>query len=291
MKDYRLTRLHPSIRKVDADTIEVARFENGSLRWVLWFTFVLMLFFFLRSWWQQDVLWDNVRIWLDSERFWYESYQNHLKPTYSSIRGMSFEEFRDMMLNADNDPDLQNLHKYRWISGMNYILVVVFSFYLAFLINLRPVRFNRKYGVAYTYNFWGFFISDVGHECRNLQFERRVIGSNRPAARFDSGVLAWGGLYVYLRSYRFPWRRRPWMLGCYPALYAGQNDDIAKGIRSFMCDPDYPAWVDQLERQPPLRTWRRLNQIAFNFTLRPLFWPKRKTERLIQQHIARRSRR
>ena len=284
MADYYLTRLRSSIRKVDENTIEVARFENGSLRWVLWFTFGLMLFFFLRSWWQQDELWENVRMWLDSDRVWYEDYQKKLARGSSSVVGVSFEDFKRKMLSLP-------YHKYTWIAGMNYVLTVVFTFYLAFLINLRPVRFNRKYGVAYTYNFWGFFISDAGPECRNLQFERRVIGSNRPAARFDSGVLAWGGLYVYLRSYRFPWRRRPWMLGCYPALYAGQNDDIAKGIRSFMCDPDYPAWVDQLERQPPLRTWRRLNQIAFNFTLRPLFWPKRKTERLIQQHIARRSRR
>ena len=290
MSDYYLTRLRPSIRKVDEDTIEVERFENGSIRWVLWLCFAIMIFLFIKSWWDQDRAWESVRLWLDSEQFWYEDYISKKQDGWPSVRGITAEEHRWDMLNFDNDTvGNSNIHRYRWIGGMNFVLLVVFSFYLAFLIRLRPVRFNRKYGVAYTYNWWGFFITDVEPEGEDLDFEMRVLGGNRAAARFDSGLTRWGMLVLHLRSRRFPGWKRPWALGAYPALYEGQNEDIKQAILDFVWNPTRPSWVDELDRQPPLRTWRRLNQIVFNFTLRPLFWPRRKTERLIKRHLERRA--
>ena len=146
--------------------------------------------------------------------------------------------------------------------------------------------------MAYTYSWRGFHIARVGKDQQSLGMRQAQIGLGRLTSKVDSSLLDWGGVLVHLQSFRRPQARpKPWLLGTYPALYAGQNQDLAEAIMDFM-DPNTPTdWVHDLDSYRAPLTWRRVAQIALNFTLRPLYWPKRKTERLIQQHIARRSRR
>ena len=150
--DARLRSLQHSIKLADADTIEVNRFENGSIRWILWFGFGLISYFLFQAWWHQDVMWDNIRLWLQPRRVWLESYNLNIERGWLLPSEKSFDEYQ-------KEISEYFIHKYRWISGMNFVLLWLFTLYLAFFINLRPVRFNRKLGIAYTYNWAGFFIT------------------------------------------------------------------------------------------------------------------------------------
>ena len=70
-----LPALQYSLRMIDDDALEVQRFNNGWYRLWFWFCFFLMMFFVIGSWWDQDNLWGNIQIWLNSANYFEGQYE------------------------------------------------------------------------------------------------------------------------------------------------------------------------------------------------------------------------
>lgn len=273
-----LPGLRYSLRMVDEDTLEVARIDNGIIRAIMWFAFWLTAFFVFRSWWEQDVLWDNVRIWLDSKQFFRETLDAFVKRNPALYGDEKFEDFYARMM---------RLHGGYWIGGMIYLALPSFFFYCAAVWpRYRPVRFDRRHRVAYAWSWGRFFMSPLPDSCADLDFTLRGTSADPFENMRNPELMGYGPLIVRLRHHRRTRYKERWPLGVFPPSHAGQNSQIAFAVTDFMTSHQRPEWCDRLAHQEPYTRFNRFLMWAFNFSLLPTWWPRR-TKRLIQAHTDR----
>ncbi|MCE8470841.1 hypothetical protein LZ189_17650, partial [Rhodovulum sulfidophilum] len=142
--DLNLPALRYSLRMVDEDTLEVQRFDNGWLRLGAWFCFFLLMYFVVLSWWEQSILWDNIQIWLNPEAYFRKQYDFWVQQDGGTrFTGTFSTWYQDMM----------EMHSDRGIGGAIFLALPTFFFIAACIWpRYRPIRFNRKLGIAYTWS-------------------------------------------------------------------------------------------------------------------------------------------
>ncbi|KIC36988.1 hypothetical protein [Leisingera sp. ANG-M7] len=271
-----LPGLRYSLRVVDDDTLEVTRMDNGIIRAIMWGMFWLTAYFVAQSWWEQNLLWGNIQIWLNSEQYFREQYDYWVET--GGMKGTSFSEFYSGMMEG---------HGSRWIGGLIFLSLPTFFFYCAFIWpRYRPLRFNRKHRIAYTWSWGRFFLTKITHDTRDLDMALRGTSIDPFENMRKPELMGFGPLVIRLRHHRRQsWKER-WALGVFPPSHEGQNSQIAYAISDFLTSHNRPDWCDALEQQPPYSWFDRFLMGAFNLSLLPAWWPRR-TERLIQAFLDR----
>ncbi|MCE8439350.1 hypothetical protein [Rhodovulum sulfidophilum] len=280
--DLNLPALRYSLRMVDEDTLEVQRFDNGWLRLGAWFCFFLLMYFVVLSWWEQSILWDNIQIWLNPEAYFRKQYDFWVQQDGGTrFTGTFSTWYQDMM----------EMHSDRGIGGAIFLALPTFFFIAACIWpRYRPIRFNRKLGIAYTWSWRRFFLSrsdpslglgrgvgDFDLMLRRFTIVRAGVGSP------ESHSI--GALVLRLRHHRWTRYKESWTLGVFPPACFYQNSQISIAISDFLTNPVRPDWCEALERQPSPLSWaHRLALRVVNFSLLPAWWPRR-TQKMIRRHL------
>ncbi|PTW46519.1 hypothetical protein [Rhodovulum kholense] len=280
--DLNLPALRYSLRMVDEGTLEVQRFDNGWLRLGAWFCFFLLMYFVVLSWCEQNILWDNIQIWLNSEAYFRAALERLVKRSPEVYGNEDFTSFYKRMMEMHGD---------RWIGGAIFLALPCFFFIAACIWpRYRPIRFNRKLGIACTWS-WGRFFLSRSDPSLGLG---RGVGDFEPMLRRLTIVTAGmgtpdshsiGALVVRLRHHRWTRHKESWALGVFPPACIGQNSQISIAISDFLTNPVRPDWCDALERQPSPLFWaHRLALRVVTFSLLPAWWPRR-TRKMIRHHL------
>ncbi|NHM21137.1 hypothetical protein [Tritonibacter mobilis] len=275
-----LPALQYSLRMVDEDTLEVQRFNNGWYRLWFWFCFFLMMFFVVMSWRDQDNLWGNIQIWLNSEAYFRGTLERLTMRSPEVYGTEDFGEFYARMM---------DLHGGRWIKGAIYLALPTFFFIAACIWpRHRPIRFNRTLGIAYTWSWGRFFLSRADKSLglgRGMgDFELMLAPVGAPQGAGHSPTHCVGALILRLRHHRWTRYKESWALGVFPAACRHQNSEVSIAINDFLTNPKRPEWCDALANQPSLLSWpHRLAMLVVNFTVLPAWWPRR-TEKMLQRH-------
>ncbi|KIC36987.1 hypothetical protein RA26_11840 [Leisingera sp. ANG-M7] len=275
MQGLYLPGLRYSLRMVDEDTLEVTRMDNGIIRAIMWLMFWLTAYFVVQSWWEQNPLWDDVRFLFDSEGLLRAQYDRALE------RGLLRPPFDQWYAG------MMEMHGSRWIGGLIFLALPTFFFSCALVWpRYRPLRFNRKHGIAYTWSWGRFFLTKISHDTRDLDMALRGTSIDPFENMRKPELMGFGPLVIRLRHHRRQsWKER-WALGVFPPSHEGQNSQIAYAISDFLTSHNRPVWCDALEQQVPYSWFDRFLMGAFNLSLLPAWWPRR-TERLIQAFLDR----
>jgi len=149
MQGLYLPGLRYSLRMVDADTLEVTRMDNGIIRAIMWGMFWLTTYFVVQSWWEQNLLW----WWVQMLVFPAET----LKGSYDQLRELNPSNYPMAELPEYISETLGRYSHVRWY-GLIFLALPTFFFYCAFVWpRYRPLRFNRKHRIAYTWSWGRFF--------------------------------------------------------------------------------------------------------------------------------------
>lgn len=274
-----LTGLSRSIQRIDQDTIEIVRFDNGWHRLVVWLLFAMTFFFgIVEAYWEDNSIWGDIEMLINPEqsiiRQYYKDYPEDVIEYRNSIgRGSSIPSLDEYV------SGMMQGHGHRWKEGLFFVSLptLTLSFCL-FWPRYRPIRFNRKHRIAYTWAWGRFYLTRIDQDSGNLELALRNMG----AGHFDSKM--YGALMLSVQRQTKPKNivRQP--MGVYPPTHAWQNQQIAQVIHEFINDAKPPTWLNEIEsaRQHKIpgdyAAWFR----AFvNFSFFRAGFPKR-----TEQHIA-----
>jgi hypothetical protein len=226
--------LSRSIRQIDQDTIEVVRFDNGWHRLIVWLLFAITFYFgIVQAYWEDNNIWGDISIFLNSENYFHEQYLRWIERGSTKESLGTFTEFYQGMMQG---------HGHRWKEGLFFISLPSLSLlFCLFWPRYRPIRFNRKHRIAYTWVWGRFYLTRIDQDSSNLELALRNMG----AGYFSSKM--YGALMMSVQRQAKPKNLVRQPMGVYPPTHAWQNQQIAQAIHEFINDARPPTWLNEIE--------------------------------------------